>query len=304
MWFVGLGLLTAVAIVVAWRSGPSLAVGATLFLSLLFPKWLMLDFAGTQLDLRVASGIASLGIYCLHPQAVFRTRLLALDYLMIGMLIVHAISDIWHDGFHWGIPLRIYGEWMVPYLAGRVAIMNWQHVRSLAPFAVIVVMALSISAACESIWRWNVFESLFGIAETDGPPRNLTRWGLYRAFGPTKNQIYLGTLFLLLTPWSLFTAVLAYRRAGPKFWLAMPLATFVGIVCTGSRAPLLALIPLAYTMMCVYLQRWRKILVGIGVVATVLLALNASSVLNLLNKLGEKAAPRTPTIKIAEEEVV
>jgi hypothetical protein len=303
MWFVCLGVFALIAIAIAWRSGPSLAVGVTLLVSLLLPKWMILDVGGMPLDLRVATGIVALSVYCLHPRAVFRTRLIALDYIMIAMLVVHAISDTWHEGFGWGIFVRIYGEWMVPYLAGRVAILNWEHVRSLTPFAVGVVLVLVVLAACESFWNWNAYEYVFGKAETDGPPRNLSRLGLIRAFGPTKNPIYFGTLLLLLFPWCVFAAVLAYRKAAPKVWLGMPLLTIAGIVFTGSRAPILALLPFAYTMALVWMTRWRRTLVTVGILLAGLMMLNASNLVHMLHLWGERTHARPRKVVISDAEV-
>lgn len=305
MWFFCFVVLTVIAVATAWRFGPNVAVGATLFLSLLFPKWLMLDFAGAQLDLRVASGIAALIIYCLHPRAVIRTRLIALDYLMIAMLLIHATSDLSEEGFQWSIFARIYGEWMVPYLAGRVAIIHWDHVRSLTPVAIFVIVVLVLLAACESLFHWRPYESLFGAAETDGPPSNLVRWGMLRAYGPTKNPIYFGTLLLLLTPWMIHAAVLAWRNAGPRIWLGAPLLTVVGMLFTGSRGPLLAIVPLCYTMALIHLPQWRRTLIVSGIILALLVAVNFSRVVHAVTTWGEKnvRAPSTDTINISGGEV-
>lgn len=294
MWFFCFAALTILAVATAWRYGPNVAVGATLLVSLLFPKWLLLDFAGAQLDLRVAAGISALAIYCLHPKSVFRTRLLALDYLMIAMLLIHATSDLWHEGFQWSIFARIYGEWMVPYLAGRVAIIRWEHARALTPVAIFVITVLVVLAACESCLHWRPYESLFGAAETDGPPRGLFRWGLLRAYGPTKNPIYFGTLLLLLTPWTVLAAVLAWRNAGPKVWLGAPLLIVVGILFSGSRGPLVAFVPLGYTMALILLPQWRRTFLAAGVVLVLLATVNYSYIAHTIASWSERTV-RTPS---------
>lgn len=303
MWFVCLGLLAALAVVIAWRVGPNLAVAVTVLVSLLLPKWYALDVGGVPLDLRVASGIAALSVYCLHRQSIFRTRLVGLDYLMIALLLVHMASDTFHDGFHVGILLRIYGEWMVPYLAGRVSTLNWRHVRSLTPVIVFVTGLLVLFAACESFWNWNIFEYLFGAVETDGLPRNVTRWGMTRAFGPTKNPIYFGTLLLLLAPWSVYAAALAYRNEGSKLWLGMPLITFTGILCSGSRAPLLAIIPFAYMMTLVKFTRVRRAIILLGVLSTLIALSNATYLVQLLNRWTENTSRPMPTITVSGDRV-
>ena len=294
MWFFCFGALTIFAVATALRFGPNVAVGATLLVSLLFPKWLLLDFAGTQLDLRVASGIVALIIYCLHPRSVIRTRLIALDYLMIAMLFIHAASDLWQEGFQWGIFARIYGEWMVPYLAGRVSIIHWDHVRSLTPVAIFVVVVLVLFAACESCLHWRPYEHLFGAAEVDGPPGNLFRWGLLRAYGPTKNPIYFGELLLLLAPWTIFAAVLAWRKAGPRNWAAAPLLIVAGMLFSGSRGPLLALVPFCYVMALIHLPQWRRTFIVGGVILALLAAVNFNRVVHAVTSWGEKKV-RTPS---------
>lgn len=304
MWLAGLLGLTFIAALLAWRSGPSVAVGATVLLAHLFPKWLMVDVFGVPADLRVAGTMAALGIYCLHPRAVFRTPLCALDFTMILMLVLHAASDTSHSiHWDWGILLRIYGEWMVPYFAGRVAVMQWRHVRQLSPYAIGLLATLIFFAVVESLGQWNLFEALFGIAETDGPPRGLTRWGVQRAFGPTKNPIYLGTLMVLLTPWVIFAAYSASKRTGNRWWLGAPILVLLGMICPGSRAPLAAVIPFAYAALAAWKKEWKVPLAVIGILAVGLLSWQATAVIDFLSTWGEKAPEGTHKIVLDEKEV-
>ena len=288
MWLLCLAVLFAVSIWQAWKAGPNLAVGTSIFCSLLVPTWLMIDLVGLPLNIQIAAGIAALSVYCLHRRAVFRVRLVLVDIAGIALVTVHVVSDWNADGFDWSVLLRAYGEWMVPYFAGRVAIQSWEDVRRLVPAVIGVCVVFAVCAITESLTKVNLFESLFGLRPLEGTPRHLSRLGLNRSYASTMNPIYFGTLQVMLVPWTCYAAVLAYRRSAWRWWLAAPLFPLAGIICSGSRAPLLSLVPLTYVSLFVIRPRWRRVLLGLGVGALALLIVFHQQALDGLQRWSNK----------------
>jgi hypothetical protein len=284
MWFVCFSVLLGLSVLTAWKFGPNVAAGGTSILALLVPIWVQIDFFGQPLDIRVASGIAALCVYCLHRQAKFRTPLVFVDFAAIALVTVHLLSDWYNDGFSLFVPLRAYGEWAVPYLLGRVAIQSWKDARALIPFALLVTAVLAANATIETISRTNLFETVFGIRTVEAAARGWHRLGLGRAWGPTSNPIYFGNLQLLLFPWTVFAAVNAHRGSGPRWWYFAPIASILGICCTISRAPILGLLVSLAIVAAIQVRRARPFLIGIAALSAVLLMVKHEAVLDALQR--------------------
>lgn len=303
MWYACLAVLIAVLVGVAWRRGPNLALGTTAVLALVFPAWLWIDLGGVRLDLRIAAAGVALVSYCFHPKSEYYPRLVLVDIAAIAVLIVHVASDWLNDGLDWFVPLRAYGEWGVPYLLGRLSLQHWRHVRGLVGVVLGVNLLLAVLGIVETTTQLNLFETVFGIRE-DPEPRYLTRWGLHRAFGPLHNPIYFGTLQLLLYPWSLYAAALASRKDGPRWWLAAPVASAIGIGTSLSRAPILGLVPLAFASVFVLKTKWRPALSVGAVVAVGLLVMQRDRVLDQLHRwAGEPGSDKRVRITVDDEQV-
>jgi uncharacterized membrane protein len=122
------------------------------------------------------------------------------------------------------------------------------------------------------------------------------RWGLKRAFGPTRHPIYLGSLMLLLLPWLMYAASRARRKAGPGWWVLTPVLGVAAILVTGSRAPIIAVPVLFYVVAVLRLPQFRKPLVGVGCVGVLLAILMPNLLLEGLHHWsGEK---RGATVKV------
>jgi hypothetical protein len=303
MWSVSFLALVAICLWQAWRRGPNLAVGTTSMCALFVPTWLKADLWGMPLDLRVASGIAALTMYCFHRRAVFRTRLGIVDWAAIGLVVIHLISDWTNDGFSWLVPLRAYGEWAIPFLLGRVAIQSWDDARAILPFAVVIGMLFGVCACIECAARTNLFESFFGIREIELSARTLERWGIRRACGPTYNPIYFGTLQLLLFPWSLFAVAAAIRGDCSRFWFFSPVMLLLGIICTMSRAPVMGVFIVLYVVAVVMSARWRPWLLGVAILGSVLIVANYKAAMETLNLSSGESQIVPTTIVVDNEEV-
>jgi hypothetical protein len=192
-----------------------------------------------------------------------------IDLLGLALLGVHVASDWLNDGIEWTVPLRAYGEWAVPYLAGRLAIQRIDDARGLLPVVLVVSLILGILSAVETLTGVNLHELAFGDRPVDQFPRDASRLGWKRAFGPTMHPIYFGTLQVLLFGWTLYAASRARRRRGPRWWRATPWIAAAGVFFTISRAPLLAIGVILYGTAFLTAPRFRSILTAVLVVAAI-----------------------------------
>jgi hypothetical protein len=292
-WIVLL-LLTLAMAIVWWRHGPRHAVIAGVLLSLLAPEWLKLEFSSTiWINIRLAAMLAALSLYLLHPRSTYNFKLVWADYAMLGLLATHVLSDTLNSGFHWSILLRAYGEWAVPYLAGRVAIQYAGDAKWSVPWAVTVAFVLAGLALAESALRLspNIPEFIVGLRT--GFVRDLAqKAGFKRAYGTTMEPLFFAMLQFLLLPWLLYATVRTARGDGPLVWGASPIANFVGILATLSRGPLIAMAVVGYVMQMILYPRRRVVLGIAGACMALVLVVAWPKVLNTIEALGGESQQR------------
>jgi hypothetical protein len=240
---------TIAAIILLWLVAsilrtPQFAMGLVVLSLTLVPSWCSAEFLRLPFFAHIAGTIFCLGMYCLHPKATFPIKLGIIDYCALSFLAIHVVSDTLIEGWSWVYLLRAYGEWAVPYLAGRLAFQRWSDVEQLVPFGVGAATILGLNSIFESISGIHPFEWLHGERPYENMARDTTRWGLYRAWGTRAHPIYFGTIQLMLMPWTAYAAVKAIRNQWSIGWVAALLINIVGILATGSRAPVVA-VPLA-----------------------------------------------------------
>ncbi|HEX4131143.1 MAG TPA: hypothetical protein VHZ24_13975 [Pirellulales bacterium] len=255
LWLVCCVALGAIVVRSAWKRGPRYALGCAMAWSVLVPVWVEWRIGALPIDVRIVTCIIGLSAYCLHPSVRLRSRLVGADWALIALGVVHLVSDAKNSGFRFSDVLRIYGEWAVPYLTGRLAVQSFPDARALVPVMSGVCVALAVWAATESIAGVNPANAVFGARPRDLTPMIDTRLGLKRAEGPTRNAIYLGMLFVMLLPWTVYGATLALSGAARVWLLAAPIVALVGLFCTVSRSAFLACIVSLYLTA---LLRWRR----------------------------------------------
>ncbi|WP_437203116.1 O-antigen ligase family protein [Planctomicrobium sp. SH664] len=299
-----LGLL-AVLCFLYWRQGPHRALGIAVVLSFLVPAWVEFSLFGLPLNLRTSIALAGLGLFCVHPAGKLFEKLTLLD-LCIGLLVItHWISDVNKGGQPFWTFLRAYGEWAVPYVAGRYAVRSPRDVQFLAAFVVGVTAVLSLWNIVEAVSGTNYFEVVWGNRPTDPfNPRNSVRWGWKRAFGSTHHAIFNGTLILLCLPWTvqLFSQVRAIWQKGLVL-LTLPL-TLAGLMATISRAPVIAALAIPEIVFAISTVR-RAVIAGV-----ILLVAAAGCTLyweriddRLLALLGDREFPVPQTVEVDGETV-
>lgn len=221
---------------IGYFRGPNSAVAVGFIVSFAFPRWIASDYLYEDFDIRVAVGLLMLGYYCVHPKSVFRTNLCYVDFLFLALVCCGLASDFWNDGFQFWTVALAYCEWVVPYLLGRLAFHRQTDIKLLVAAVTGVSLIIGTCAIVESSTTVNLFELLFGERPSD-LPKYLERFGWQRAFGPTENPIFLGSLLVILIPWT-FSFTVAAIREHQRWPLILPVVHFLGICSTISRGPI------------------------------------------------------------------
>ncbi len=295
-------LVCLIVVGVGCFRSPNVAIGIGACLSFAFPQWLPAPILTSEFRLPIAVGLFCLGYYCFHPGSHFRTALNRLDYILLVFVIIGVVADFWNDGVRLWVVVYAYAEWCVPFLLGRLSFCLGRDLRLLVLVTTGVGLLVSIGAIVESMMEINAFELFFGERPSD-LPKYLPRFGWQRAFGPTENPIFLGTLLVVLFPWTCFY-VFGSLQTG-KNWPLMAIGIhLLGIVATISRAPILAVC--LFPVVAGYVM-WRRLRLSIAVSACILLLVaifNWSSLKQELIELGGENVARNGTPIIVDGEKV
>jgi hypothetical protein len=305
-FYLSVAVLGGLCLWLYFKVGPRQAVAAAALLTLLVPQWVRWDVdEGVWINVPTAITVLTLALYSFHPQATFNFRLGLCDWAILAMIGVHIASDIANDGFSISILLRAYGEWFMPYVAGRLAFQRIDDVRWALPLAAGVSLALALQGVIEAMLslRPNLFEFL-AMQERPVPKgiesnaANASRWGFKRAYGPLMHSLYFGVLQVILMPWLLYASQRMMRNRGDepsgKGWLWSIPVTAVGVASSLSRGPFLAIGALLYGMYWVLTPRNRMVLGVIGVVAVLATVAISGSLLDQLDALtGEDQSGQT-----------
>lgn len=286
--------LVAIFLAVARNYRPNAALGLTVAASLLAPAWLFwplfasqnFTVTGAGIDVKVFVCSIAVGLFCFLPKRRFPWGMAPCDFSMIGLLLIHLISDSVNEGASMESLLKAYAEWYLPYIAARLV---FQSVASgdqvWFGFALLGVI-LGIAGTIEAASSINIFEAIIGERPLEGISREASRWGLKRSFGPTMHPIYFGAVQLILAAWTSYAAFKAWRGKANKLWLAAPLISFIGIASTGSRSLVLAIgIALIGTAFAKF-PKLRTALAILSVLVVGIVSINANKIVPLLEEWG------------------
>lgn len=304
MWWASVGILTVILLWQFWAAGPQRALGVTTALALLVPSWVVQELFGQPVDVRIATALIGLVLYCFHPRSTYPLRLQPPDFALLGLIGIHILSDWRNDGFNYVVPLRAYAEWLAPYLAGRLACQRLSDVRYLVPVIIGVALTMAGGAVFEAVVRVHPWEWIFGERPLDGVVTNAVRLGLLRPWGPVKHPIYFGTLQLLLFPWMMYAASRGARGSAPTWWFVLPFVSAAGVFFSLSRAPFLGVLVAVFVAAVVSQQRWRTpLLIAAGLVGVLLIIEHKAVLEGLELWSGEAQRSRRNWMTIGEERV-
>jgi hypothetical protein len=220
------------------RHGPVAALGACMVLSFAFPVWLKIDIGGMPVNIRTAVAIFNMAGFLLYPrrfhlEGKILVPLTLLDCGIAMMYLTHLASDTFSTGFTPFLLCRSYGEWVLPYVAGRYAVRNRNDLTWIAIWIGGLLLLLGAMACIESLTKVNPFEFVFGNRPTELAGRNASRFGLKRAFGPATHPIFFGMMIAVLMPWLACLWHPFESRQTRVIGVLAGVAAFTGIIFTG-----------------------------------------------------------------------
>ncbi|TWU67424.1 O-Antigen ligase [Crateriforma conspicua] len=250
-FFVMLAICLGVAAWAGQRQGKAQVLGVAMACSLLSASWLEINLAGLPINVSTAVAVIGLIAYCVHSGDRFLSPITLLDALMIALVIWHVVADMVHGAPPLMTAAAAYGEWGLPYAAGRFASMHRSSLRNLSPWFAGVAIVLAAAAVFEAMTNINVWETLIATRDDRVDFARRLRYGIaYRANGPTRHCIFLGVILLTLVPWAASlldrfqSSTDSDRNKRVAGTLAL-IALFLGIVATMSRGPILASVVVA-----------------------------------------------------------
>ena len=266
-WYLAVFVISAMWLFLCIRRGPCVALGISVILSALIPVWIEIPILGQEISCRTALAIIGLIGYTIYRRGRILTPLTLLDVFITNMWLVHVIADIHAEQWQVGIPIRAYGEWILPYVAGRIAIQSRNDLQALVPWVVGILTVLCVCGLLESVSRVNLFEVVAGDRPIEGVGRKAARFGLKRAFGNAMHPIFFGNQLLLLAPWCF---ALIQKGAGGKRqvigWLAL-LVALLGVCSSVSRGPVMAFLIMLGVFAIIRFKalRWPTCIISIAV---------------------------------------
>ncbi len=241
-WSLCLIFISVIWLYLMIRKGPVAAVGAAIALSFAFPVWIKVDIGGLPIDVRTAIACIAMLVYVVHREGRILSPLTLLDCCIALMCVSHIATDYFATGLTPILPFRAYGEWALPYVAGRYAIRDRNDLKWIAPWVAGVLLFLGVMSCIESLSTVNPFEVIFGNRPTELASRNAARLGLKRAFGPTTHPIFLGMVLAVLMPWLSCMWQSFESRKMRAVTAFAGLVGFAGAVCTVSRTPVISIL--------------------------------------------------------------
>lgn len=267
-WAISLVVIFIVWIVLYVRKGPSEALAPALLLSLAFPVWLKLTVFDIPFSIRTVTAAVTMLAFAIHPRGRILSPLTLLDFCIAFLCCSQILTDAWHDGMSVSLPFLAYGEWGLPYVAGRYAIRNQQDLVTASKWAVGVMLFLSLLAVIETLTKVNVAELVFGERPEELAKRNTLRLGFKRAYVVAMHPIYFGMLLAVLSPWIVCLISSTQSKAFRTVALIAVPVTILGIVATMSRTPFVTILGGWFLLMAIII-RWLRIPIMTLIVAAV-----------------------------------
>ncbi|WP_404310494.1 O-antigen ligase family protein [Neorhodopirellula lusitana] len=289
----------------AWfgrQHGKQFALGAGMAVSLLAGSWFEISVFQTQVNVAMATAIILLAIYCLHSYDTIFSAINPLDVLITSMVVWHVVVDVYHGGGA-TIAAHAYGQWMLPYAAGRYTFFQIGSLSKLSLVFTVMATFISLSVVFESFTSVNIWTWLFTEADDEVGFNAKQRYDLlYRAMGPVRHPIFLGTQLLLLLPFviDLGCQLRSSLRNSAITGIASGI-TLLGIVASVSRGPIIS-VAIAFLFALSWLNKTvRWIALAAVIILVSMIASNFDGFLELLDKT-ESQQRRGNVVKVNDFE--
>lgn len=268
-WIICVTLIAIVGAVFFVTRGATMALGAVAALSFAAPVWLEIPIAGVSFSVQTSIAAIFLLAFAIRSPWEIRSPIVLLDVIVAGLVILQICSDTYHGQSVVQAGFLGYGEWALPYVAGRFALRDPRNIEPLAYVLSGIVIVLGVGSVLESCLKINPWELIFGERPLDGVPRDGSRFGLKRAYGTTLHPIFFGLLILVLIPWTLALQKWAQNATQRGLGVAGTIIGSLGVLGSVSRAPALGLVILYTVFGLIWWKSTRWVLViflalGIG----------------------------------------
>ncbi|TWT52128.1 O-antigen ligase family protein [Allorhodopirellula solitaria] len=289
-----LALSCGIAAGAGFRWGRSQALGVGMAISMLSGTWFELDIAGLPISVATSTAIVLLIAYCIHSGRSIWSPVCGLDLAVGALALWNVIVDLNHSSGIVATGVRAYGEWVLPYVAGRYAVLHRGSLSALSPWFCGVVTAIAAGAVFEAFTSTNVWDQYLVPVDDKVLRPTGKRYGLlYRATGPTRHPIFLGLLMICMPPW--FIANIEALRSNASRVPAMlwsGITIIAGILSTVSRGPLIGLVIASSFFVGLRSVFMRAVLLCSVLVGCVLVSMYWTSALALIDSTERKNSRR------------
>lgn len=257
----------------AKKQGWEMALGVGMAASLLAATWFQIELIGLPFDVRSSVAVIFLIAFCVHSGRLIFSPITLLDCCVIAMVITHTASDVSHGASLLPTLAQAYGEWGIPYAAGRYAVMHRESLAKLSPWFVGAGVIVAALAIFESITNFNFWTDIF--TDRDDLVSFTGEWKrydiAYRAGGPTRHPIFLGVVLMLLIPWTMALIDTAKSGLQKYGFAALGLVVLLlGIAATISRGPLIGVLVAIVFALAVQFRTVRWGFIALLVVAAII----------------------------------
>ena len=273
------------------RLGRRSIVGVGVALSFSAATWFQLTPLATPLNVQSAIAAGLMVAFCVHSFKSIWSPLTLLDCLMAALVVWNVVADSVASGFDATLPFRAYGEWALPYVTGRFAVMHRDALAQLAPWFAGVGALVGLAAVAESLSGLNLWETFFVEVDDLVQTHRAKRFDLaYRALGPTRHPIFLAIVLMTVIPWAIGWRESGENRSQKVLASLAIIAIVLGMIATLSRGPVLAaLLGVAFAT-AVYSRIARYALITLSVVGAVVAYSKADAIMQWLDQTeGRKA---------------
>lgn len=298
-WLTALGCLLLAMAVTTWKSGPARALGVGVVLSFLFPCWLKAQIFGLPFDLRTTAAAVGLVVFAVHPRGRLFEKVVWLDLCLVALVIIHTASEVVHGASYPLAILGAYGEWALPYAAGRYAIRSPADINSLAKWMSAVGVLLAAVCVCESLTGINFLESYFGARPVDpllgdAPQRQ----GFMRSIGNAHHPVFMGVTFLMFLPWTAQLVAASREWLGRSLGVCACFLILAGQLATLTRGAVLATLTIPVVAIG-FLSRRAAVLSTVAVLFVgVCFALNWEAVDEYVHDIGGENVQNAEMIEV------
>ena len=187
------------------RTDPAIALGSSMILSFAFPSYWAVEILGAPISITTASAVVCLIMY-LAVGGKLWCRVSICDVAVNAVMLTHIAADFQHEGPA-AIP-RAYGEWLLPYAAGRYALGSVSRMKHARIHIAIALGSMLLIHALDLVAGQNIaFEITQAFTDWEAPMR-AKRYGLVRSSGLAEHPIFYAGALMALIP----VAVLASMK--------------------------------------------------------------------------------------------